>query len=241
MTQLEDQIKSNEIAYRFGYFTAILTTVVTIITFGIAVNTPPLAGPFCESGCFEYPYSDIASRFPRDYIWMYPAMLLTLIYVALMVSIHYFAPREKKIYSQVGLSFALLAAAPIIIDYFIQVSVIQPSLLNGEHDGIALLTQFNAHGIFIALEDFGYLMMSVSFLFMAFVFSKTNRLEKTIRWLFIASFILTILALIFVSFKFGIHREYFFEVAAITINWAVLIVAGILLSKVFKRAMNPRE
>ncbi|MFH1852589.1 MAG: hypothetical protein ABIA75_09615 [Candidatus Neomarinimicrobiota bacterium] len=221
---------------RFGYFTAIITTALTVITFGIAINTPPLAGPFCPGDCFQYPYADIADRFPRDYIWMYPALLLTLAYLALMVCIHNWAPREKKIYSQVGLAFALIAAATILVDYFLQVSVIQPSLLNNEYDGIALLTQFNAHGIFIALEDFGYLMMSIAFLFMAFAFSTGDRLEKAIRWLFLAAFILTVLALIIVSVRFGIHREYIFEVAAITINWTVLTVTGILLSIVFKRA-----
>jgi hypothetical protein len=57
-----------------------LPAVLTIGTFAIAIATPPLAGPLCAGGCFTYPYSDIASRFPRDYYWMYPAMLLNLVY-----------------------------------------------------------------------------------------------------------------------------------------------------------------
>lgn len=221
--------------YRFGYIIAILTAVLTVITFGIAICTPPLAGPFCLGDCYEYPYTDIAERFPRDYYWMYPAMVLTLVYLALMATLHQWAPRTKKIYSQVGLTFALIAAGTITIDYFIQVSVIQPSLLNGEYDGIALLTQFNAHGLFIVLEDFGYLMMGIAFLPLAFIFNRHNRLENSIRWLFLSGFILTILSLVFVSLRFGIHREYYFEVAAITINWLVLITAGILLAILFKR------
>lgn len=55
---------------------ALATTVLTIITFGIAIATPPLAGPFCTGECYAYPYLDIASRFPRDYYWMYPAMFI---------------------------------------------------------------------------------------------------------------------------------------------------------------------
>lgn len=223
---------------RLGFYAAILTTVVTVVTFGIAFFTPPLAGPFCRSPCFEYPFTDIVSRFPRDYVWMYPAILLTLIFVVLMVCIHHYASREKKIFSHTGLSFAIISATVLIIDYFIQISVIQPSLINGETEGIAILTQYNPHGIFIALEDIGYLMMSVAFLFMAPVFSWTNRLEGAIRWIFITGFVLTIISLIILSILYGINREYRFEVAAIVINWIVLIVSGILLSVVFKRAMR---
>lgn len=221
-----------------GFYAAIITTVVTAVTFGIAIFTPPLSGPFCVGSCFNYPYTDTVSRFPRDFIWMYFAILLTLIYVVLMVCIHYYASKEKKIFSQIGLSFALISATVLIIDYFIQISVIQPSLVNGETDGIAILTQFNPHGIFIALEEIGYLMMSFSFLCIAPVFSGTNRLETAVRWIFIISFIITILSFIIISILFGINREYIFEVVVIVIDWIVLIVSGILLTVVFKRALR---
>jgi hypothetical protein len=221
-----------------GFYTAILTTAVTTVTFGIAFFTPPLSGPFCTGSCFRYPFTDIASRFPRDYLWMYLAILLALIFIVLMVCIHHYASREKKVFSQVGLSFAIISATVLIIDYFIQISVIQPSLVNGETEGIAILTQYNPHGIFIALEDIGYLMMSIAFLFMAPVFSVTNRLEGSIRWIFVAGFVLTVMSFIMLSILYGINLEYRFEVAAIAINYIVLIVSGILLSVVFKRSMR---
>jgi hypothetical protein len=221
-----------------GFYAAILTTVLTVVTFGIAFLTPPLSGPGCQGSCFEYPYTDIVSRFPRDYVWMYSAILLAFIYFVLMGCIHHYASPEKKIFSQIGLSFALISAAVLIIDYFVQVSVIQPSLVRGETEGIALLTQFNPHGIFIALEEVGFLMMSVAFLFFAPVFSAPNGLERAIRWIFILSFVLTILSLLIISIQYGINREYRFEIVAISINWIALIVSGILLSLVFGRAIR---
>lgn len=221
-----------------GFYAAIITTVLTLVAFGIAIFTPPISGPFCAGSCIEYPFTNIVSRFPRDYLWMYPAILLTLIFIVLMVCIHYYASKEKKIFSQIGLSFALISASLLITDYFIQISVIQPSLVNGETDGIAILTQYNPHGIFIALEEIGYLMMSAAFLCVAPVFSGNNRLESAIRLIFIISFILTIISLIIISVIYGIHREYRFEVAVITINWIVLIVSGLLLSVLFKRALR---
>jgi hypothetical protein len=224
---------------RLGFYAAVLTTLLTLVTFTIAVLTPPLSGPYCAAGagCYTYPYSDIASRFPRDYYWMYPAIPLVLVFYILMVSIHYFAPAEKKIFSHIGLSFALISTATFVTDYFLQVSVIQPSLLLGETDGIALLSQFNAHGVFIVLEEIGFFMMSLSMLFMAPVFAGKTKSEKALRWLFTASFLLIAISFALYSVFYGIQREYRFEVATISINWLTLIISGILLSMVFRRAM----
>src|SRR5215213_7696650 len=222
---------------RLGFYAAVLTTLLTLITWGIAILTPPLVGPYCSSGCYTYPYSGIAARFPRDYIWMYPAILLSLVYYILMTSIHYFAPNDKKIFSHIGLSFALISTATFVIDYFLQVSVIQPSLLLGETEGIALLSQFNAHGVFIVLEEIGFFMMSFSMFCMAPVFVGKTKSEKAIRWLFIVCFGLTVLSFVLYSTFYGVFREYRFEVATISINWLTLIASGIPLSSVFRRVL----
>ncbi len=228
---------SPQVVYNLGFYTAIAITILTIITFGIAFLTPPLSGPSCTDSCYEYPYHDIASRFPRDYYWMYPAMVLTLLFVVLLVIIHHYAADNRKVFSQIGLSFGLIAAAALLVDYFVQVSVIPPSLENGETDGIALLTQFNSHGAFIALEEVGYLMMSLAFLCIAAVFAG-GRLERAIRWIYIGSFVLSMIALIIVSITYGIEREYRFEIAVITLDWAALIITGPLLAVLFRRGMS---
>lgn len=88
--------------------------------------------------------------------------------------------QDKKIYGYIGLSFSIISATILLIDYFVQISVIQPSLLQGETEGIAILTQYNPHGIFIALEEIGYLMMSLSFLCVAPVFRIINYSPKPI-------------------------------------------------------------
>jgi len=168
---------------------------------------------------------------------MYPAIFLVLVFYILMVSIHYYAPSEHKVFSHIGLSFALISTATFVIDYSLQVSVIQPSLLLGETDGIALLSQFNPHGVFIVLEEIGFFMMSLSMLFMAPAFVGNTKAEKAIRWLFVGCFSLSAIAFTLYSIFYGINREYRFEVATISINWLTLIVSGILLSIVFRRAM----
>lgn len=222
---------------KVGFYAAILTTLLTVVTFIIAFNTPPLSGPGCTAGCFTYPYSDIASRFPRDYYWMYPAILLFLVYYILMVSIHYFAPAEKKVFSQVGMSFALISTATLVTNYYLQISVIQPGVVLGETDGIAMLSQFNPHGVFIVLEEIGFFMMSLSMLFMGPAIVGATKVEKAIRWLFVACFVLNIISFTLFSVFYGLQREYRFEITTISINWFTLIAAGILLSILFKRAL----
>src|SRR6476646_2811584 len=84
-------------ASRLGYWSALLTAVVTAVSFAIAIATPPISGPFCQSSCVTYPYTDVVSHIPRDYIWMYPAFVLMPIFVVLMACIHHYAADDKKI------------------------------------------------------------------------------------------------------------------------------------------------
>ena len=224
-----------------GLYSAIFTALTTIITFGLAITAIPNSGAGCTENCVEYPYLNTLSEFPRDYLWMLPAMLLVVVYVAFVVSIHTYAAQHKKIYSRIGLSFALIAAGILLSDYFIQFSVVPTSLMHHETDGIALLTQYNPHGIFIVLEELGYLLMSLSFLFLAPVFTNKGRLASVVRWVFIAGFVLTMVFLVVISINYGLDREDRFEVAVISIDWLVLIINGVLLSLVFRSQVKARS
>lgn len=232
---------STSTSNRFGYYSAIVTTVITVVTFGFAIIAIPISGANCPGNCVEYPYLDTVSQFPRDFLWMPLAIVLVLAYVTLMVSIHSYASRQKKIFSQVGLSFALIAAAVLVADYFIQFSVIPMSLTNGETEGLAMLIQYNPHGVFLALEELGYLVMSLSFLFMAPVFANKNRLESAVRWIFVIAFILVIVSLVVISINYGLDRQDRFEVAVLSIDWLVLIINGVLLSIVFRRQLKAEQ
>ena len=143
---------------RVGFFAALVTTVITLVTFGFAITAVPISGANCLADCFEYPYLDTISQFPKDYIWMPLAILMILAYVVLMVSIQAYASRDRKIFGQIGLAFAIMAALILLGDYFVQFSVVPVSLMHGETEGITLLTQYNSHGPFIVLEELGYLI-----------------------------------------------------------------------------------
>ena len=209
---------------------------MTVVFAGVGVTTPARSGPFCMSGCVAYPYLDVAGFIPGDYLWLVPGSLLVPIFVVLMACIHAHAVGSRKIYGRIGLSFALMYAVIIAVDYFVQFAVVVPSLQAGETDGLILLTQYNPHGLFIGLESLGYLAMSVAFLFAAPVFGG-GRVERAIRALFVLDFVLAVAALIWLGLL-G-HDFVAFEVMVLTINWTVLIAAGALLSVVFGRLNRP--
>ena len=147
-------------------------------------------------------------------------------------------PSRRRIYSQVGLSFALIATTVLAANYFIQFSVIPVSLLNNEKEGLPLLIQYNSHGVFLALEELGYLLMSMSFLFMAPVFSSKGRLEAAVRWIFVVDCVLAVVSLAAISILFGLDRQDRFEIVVISLNFMVLIANGVLLSRVFRQQLS---
>lgn len=216
-----------------GTVSSISLAVVTSATFVIAFLTPPISGPFAAGARITYPYTDALTRFPRDYIWMYPAMLLMLIIVVYMVCIEHYSSPIQKIYSRIALILASLAAGIIFVDYFVQVTVIQPSLLSNELQGIALLTQYNPHGLFIALEEAGYLLLSTAILFLTPVFTGPGKIRKALRWTSVLCFAFTIFSLTVISIMYGVNREYRFEVAVITFDFIALILLGTLSTRLF--------
>jgi hypothetical protein len=220
-------------ATRLGFWAAILTAVVTTAFAVVGIATPPRSGPFCASGCVTYPYVDVAQFIPGDYLWLVPGILLAPIFVVLMACIHARAAEPNRIYSRLGLSFAVVYAVVILVDYFLQFTVVVPSLQNGETEGLSLFTQYDPHGLFIALEALGYLTMTVAFLFAAPVFAG-GRIERAIRGLFVLSFVLAVAAFIGLAL---LGRDLIaFEVTVLMIDWIVLIASGTLLSIVFRRA-----
>lgn len=198
----------------------------------------PPSGPYCPGDCMEYPFQQLFDYYPRDYIWMYLACLQLIVYVFFSVSIHFNTSAERKIFSKSGLVFATVAATVLLIDFYVQFAVVPVSALKGESDGIALLTQYNGNGIFIAMEELGYILMSIAFLFQGLSFINNKGLERTIKWLLSAPIILMFISFIFYSIQYGIERSYRFEVAAVTIDWLALIVIGIFMSVYFKKKLN---
>jgi len=219
---------------RLRFWSAVATAIAAAAAFGVAITTPPRSGPFCVSPCVTYPYTAVASFVPRDYIWMYPALLVAPAFVVLVACVNDFAGERGRVLGQLALICASMATVLITADYFIQLTVMQPSLLKGETEGLSPFSQYNPHGVFIALEDAGYLVMALGFLFAGELLGGASRLERMTRWVFITGAVAAVAALIGLSVIYGADLEYRFEVAVLSIDWLVLIATGILLSVLFR-------
>jgi hypothetical protein len=222
----------------FGFWIGVVTAVLGTIALAMAVTNPPRSGPYCSISCIEYPYTNAAAFVPRDYLWMYPAALLALAFVVLVTCVHRYARDDLKSFSLVALCFASLGATMILSDYIIQIAVVQPSLLDGQVNGLSLFSQHNPHGIFIALENGGYALMGLAFLFTGLSIDSLNRLERIVRRLLIIGAVVVIGLLLSFSAVYGKNLGYHFEVLALVIDWIVLIFAGVLLGVVFKRLIR---
>lgn len=224
---------------RLGNRIALAASMLTAVTFAIAVLTPPLSGPLCAAGCLDYPYSEAASRFPRDYWWMYPALGATALQAMLMACLHGRTRAELRGRTLIGLLFAAMGALILLGDYFVQLAVLQPSLLAGETEGLALLSQYNPHGVFIALEELGYLLLSLSFPWMAAAFPGKGGTARAARWTLHAGFVLSIAALAGITAAYGFRREYRYEIAVISIDWLAFILVAAFAAAEFRRDVRP--
>ncbi len=228
---------------RVGMWAAAATAALAAASFGVAATTPPRTGPFAAPGtAIAYPYSTAAQFVPRDFVWMYLALLMMFAFLVLSVCIRERATDDRTVFGTIGLSLATVAFAVIGLDYFIQLRAVQPALLRGEMEGLAILSQYNPHGVFIALEELGFLVMGLSFAFLALALGSSG-LERATRWVFLVSSAVMVAAFVGMSSYFGFGLEYRFEVAAITIGWLTLMVSGCLLVFAFRRfvPLRPRE
>lgn len=216
---------------RLVLWVAVLTALTAVISLAMAITTLPHSGPYCRSDCVGYPYTDAAAFVPRDYLWMYPALVLTLLAVVLMESIHHQLALSRRLLSRIAVAFTTMGAAILIVDYASQLTFLQPALLLGETEGLSPWSQYNPHGIFIALENVGYGLLSFAFLFVGAAMVGTPwKLWPAAGWVFVCGGALVLAALVLYSTIYRLRLEYRFEVAAIGVTWLVLIAAPVLLS-----------
>ncbi|WP_380679680.1 hypothetical protein [Salinigranum sp. GCM10025319] len=114
-----------------------------------------------------------------------------------MVSVHYYAPEERKIWSHIGLVFATIYAVLISINYYVQLTFVVPRLLQGDTNSVSLqpflFVPFDS--FLYSVDILGYSFMSLATLFAAFAFTGEG-IHRTVRWFMIANgLILPFLAL----------------------------------------------
>lgn len=220
---------------RLAISAAIITALAAALALGIGVFTPPRGGVLCTSGCIAYPYTDAAPFVAGDSVWIYPAIVMAIAFVALTASLHQLAPSGGRPAGLLAMALAVLAAGLLVGDYFVHLMVVMPSLARGEGASVAAFSMYNAHGVFIALENAGYFVMGLAFLAVAGAIDRSSRLERTIRRVFLLAGVLAVGGLIVLVALLGADLDVRYEVAAISIDYLCLALGGTLLAVRFRR------
>lgn len=106
-------------------------------------------------------------------------LLLAPSFVGMMAGLHQQAPPEKRVWSQLGLSFAVIYAVLVGGVYYVQLSALRAAA-----DEL-LPFVYTPGSVFFALNMLGYAFMCLSTWCAASVFTRGDRLTLWIRRLFI--------------------------------------------------------
>lgn len=156
-----------------------------------------------------------------------PSLFLGTAFAVLMVSVHYYAPADRKIWSHLGIVFASIYAVLISINYYVQLTLVVPRMLRGDIENIRFLLFVPFDSFLYSVDILGYSFMSLATLFAAFVF-RGRGLERTVRRFLLANgLILPFIAL----------QNYYHPLIWIAALWAVTFPgATISLAMLFKRS-----
>jgi hypothetical protein len=219
-----------------GFLAALLLAAMAAVGFGLGIITPPRSGAWCTVNCTAYPYIDAGRFFPRDYWWMLPGITLAPLFMTVAACTHFCVPPARRLWSLLAVCCATAATALVAADYFMQVLVVQPSLTHHEFDGVAMLTQYNPRGLFILLEDLGYLLLAKAMLLVAMAIPAGGKHATGLRWTLGTVSGLALAGFPVCAVRFGVDMSLAFELAVITIVWIGLIPSGIVAALWFRRA-----
>ena len=104
------------------------------------------------------------------FVLLTPSLLLGVAFLVLLVSIHQAAPAEKKIWSQAALAFGTVYTALISLNYFVQLTLVAPRIMEGRTEGIEAFLFVPFDSFLYAVDILGYSFMSLAALFAAPVF-----------------------------------------------------------------------
>jgi hypothetical protein len=122
------------------------------------------------------------------------SFLLAPAFVAMMVGIHHYAAPEKKVWGQLGLSFAVIYAVMCSLTYYIQLTFVANNYLPVAEQA-ALPFVFVPGTPLFAQDMLGYAFMTAATLAAAPAFAG-GKLENWIKWLFIFHAILFLPAIV---------------------------------------------
>jgi len=212
----------NELVSRLGFWSAaIAALLVFLIDAGMILSA--IFFPMTTITSMEAYTSSFSSW---QMLPLIPSLLLAPMFVIMMLSIHHYASDDKKILSQLGVSFSLICAVVLSIHYYIQLTFVQQGILNNETAGVWQFAAPNPHSFFWTFAALGYGFMGIALLCSAPVFA--GKPGHAIKWLFIAN------GIVGIAFLFGNAMGIFVVNILASFVWGVLFpIAAILVARKF--------
>jgi hypothetical protein len=215
----------NQFVSRLGFWSStIIVLLVALIDAGMILST--VLFPMTTIGNIEAYASSFNSLQMLPFV---PSMVLAPIFVVFMLCLHYHAPDDKKVLSQIGFSFAIVCAAVLSVHYYIQLTFVQQGLLNNDLSGLWQFAAPNPHSFFWTFAALGYGFMGIALLSVAPIFR--GKFERAIKWLFVAN------GIIGLAFLVGNALSIFVVNILASFIWGVLFpIAVALVAKNFHQS-----
>ena len=174
-----------------------------------------------------------ALRFPWDPVLPDAASLfLAVAFVVLMVSLHYTVEEQARVWTHLGVSFAVMYAVLVSIVYFVITTVVVPYVDRGQADRVRLL-EFDDGGSFMqALDGLGYFFLCLATVSAAFAFSSGGP-ERWLRRAFLLNGVLGLPILLLYMPLVISWSEYLMPVGAL---WMISVPACGLVAALRFRA-----
>lgn len=115
-----------------------------------------------------------------------PSLLLGSAFVVLLVSVHETTAPTRKVWSLAALAFGIAYAVLISMNYFVQLTLVLPRLMNGDTRGIEPFLFVPFDSFLYAVDILGYSFMSIATLFAARGFAGERRYDM-VRWFLTAN------------------------------------------------------
>jgi hypothetical protein len=206
-------VSMHRISTRLGLGSALVAALTMLVFTGCFVGLVALQPLFTWTTLADY------VTYAQTYYSLLPDLARVMMlcfgaaYIVLLNAIHDYAAVEQKILVRISLCFALFFAVLTGTHYFVQISAVRLSLMDGNLAGLEQVVQANPYSAFSAMNMLGWTLgLGLSSLFVAPVFSGGG-LSSVIRVAFWLNgffcllggvgYALEIIALVFLAMNIG--------------------------------------
>lgn len=157
--------------------------------------------------------------YPNDLFWLFlPSLFLAPAFLVTMICLHYKAPGGLRIWSAIGIAFAIVYCGFATLTYFTQLGSMVPGIVSGEiRDTHPLI--FKPRSFTMSIDCLGYFFMCLSTLFTAFAFRETYK--PLYAWMLFNG----VLIILFIPAYFNPFLYYIGSVWAISFSLSMIYAA----------------